>query len=82
MVDSARVRALVHGAVTEVLAQKGVVTQVIVDEAVLGGEGLGLDSLDMATVAAILEDQTGKDPFASGRAAFSTVGDLVSLYQA
>lgn len=48
----------------------------------LGEEGLGLDSLDMATIVAELDLALNKDPFANGTPRFRTVGDLIALYAA
>jgi len=42
--------------------------------------GLGLDSLDMATVVARLEMELDRDPFAEGQPSFETVADFVALY--
>ena len=41
---------------------------------------LGLDSLDMATVVAELEQQLGLDPFANDTPEFQTVDQFVKLY--
>lgn len=46
----------------------------------LGEGGLGLDSLDMATIVAELELSLHQDPFAQGTPAFRTLGELVALY--
>jgi acyl carrier protein len=48
----------------------------------LGEEGLGLDSLDMATIVAELDLALHTDPFANGTPRLRTVGDLVALYTA
>jgi acyl carrier protein len=40
-----------------------------------------IDSLALAVVLVKLEERLGKDPFAAGFAGFSTVGELVQLYE-
>ena len=50
-------------------------------EADLLGDDLGLDSLDMATIVAELEQALGTDPFALATPSFRTVGDLIALYE-
>ncbi len=51
---------------------------------ILGGSNLehdlGLDSLDMATVVAELEQQLGLDPFANDTPEFQTVDQFAKLY--
>lgn len=44
-------------------------------------EDLGLDSLNLALLLVKLEERTGRDPFAAGFENFTTVGELVALYQ-
>lgn len=39
-----------------------------------------LDSLDLALVVIMLEEKTGKDPFAQGFILFRTVEELAKLY--
>ena len=45
------------------------------------GEGLGLDSLDMAVLVAVLEQETGHDPFVETVPTLRTFDDFVALYQ-
>ncbi|MBA3722583.1 MAG: acyl carrier protein [Parachlamydiaceae bacterium] len=40
-----------------------------------------LDSLDLAQVVIMLEEKTGKDPFAKGFINFRTIQDLAALYE-
>ena len=47
----------------------------------MDAEGLGLDSLDMATLVAVLERETGKDPFAERVPVFRTFREFVALYR-
>lgn len=51
------------------------------DTTSLFGEGLGLDSLEVAELSSMLEDALGTDPFSAGIAA-STVGEILSFYDA
>ena len=40
-----------------------------------------IDSLALAVVLVKLEERVGKDPFAEGFTSFSTVGELVRIYE-
>jgi acyl carrier protein len=40
-----------------------------------------LDSLDLAQVIVMLEEKTGKDPFAKGFITFHTIQELAALYE-
>jgi acyl carrier protein len=73
---------IIRAAITRVLADSGRSAQALTDEVPLGAEGLGLDSLDLATIVARLDAELGIDPFASGSHAFRTVGEFIALYEA
>jgi acyl carrier protein len=45
----------------------------------LYSEGIGLDSLDVAELSAVLEDEFGQDPFSNGLMP-ETIGDIVAFY--
>ncbi len=45
----------------------------------LYGEGLGLDSLEVAELSVLLEDTLGKDPFSAGLEV-TTVGQVTDFY--
>jgi acyl carrier protein len=45
----------------------------------LYSEGIGLDSLDVAELSAVLEDEFGMDPFSNGLMP-ETIGDIVAFY--
>jgi acyl carrier protein len=45
----------------------------------LYSEGIGLDSLDVAELSAVLEDEFGLDPFSNGLMP-ETIGDIVAFY--
>jgi len=66
--------------VREVLEQKGrTTTQLTLDSKI--DESLGLESLDWATIVAVLEEKIQVDPFQSGlRQDLRTLGDLVEVY--
>ena len=46
----------------------------------LYADGVGLDSLDVAELSAVLEDELGSDPFSNGEMP-ETVGDIVAFYE-
>lgn len=71
---------IVRAAIARVLADTGRTAPALADDDLLGAEGLGLDSLDLATIVARLDAELGIDPFASGGHAFRTVGEFVALY--
>jgi acyl carrier protein len=71
---------IVFGAIARVCADKGRRETTVSARDVLGEGGLGLDSLDMATIVAELDLAFRKDPFAEGVPRFRTVGDLIALY--
>ena len=45
----------------------------------LYSEGIGLDSLDVAELSAVLEDEFGKDPFSNGLMP-ETIEEIVAFY--
>jgi acyl carrier protein len=53
----------------------------ISQESTLYGEGIGLDSLDAATLSALLEQEFGHDPYTNGKFP-RTVSDILGYYQA
>ena len=65
--------------VREILEQKGTGEQDIRTESNLYEEGLGLDSLDTATLSAALEREFGRDPYTDGQFP-RTVGELVQFF--
>lgn len=75
------VRSAVLAAIARVQADRGDAPAAASDEDVLGDTGLGLDSLDMATIVAGLEAVLHRDPFADAVPRLRTVGDLVRLYE-
>jgi acyl carrier protein len=74
------VKEIVLAAVARVCADKGTEISALSERDILGEGGLGLDSLDMATIVAELEAALDQDPFESRTPAFHTLGDLVALY--
>jgi acyl carrier protein len=74
-------REIVLHTITQVCVDKGARPGPITDDQLLGEAGLGLDSLDMATIVSELDAKLGIDPFANGTPNFRTVGDLVRLFE-
>lgn len=64
--------------VRDILEQKGTAEQAVEIESNLYEEGLGLDSLDTATLSAGLEREFGRDPYTDGKFP-RTVGELVQF---
>lgn len=77
---SAPAGQLVKAVVREVLEQKGTPDQDVRDESKLYEDGLGLDSLDTATLSAALEREFGNDPYTKGQFP-RTVGELVQYFE-
>src|SRR5262245_1648648 len=74
-------RESIRAAIARVLPDKGRPPASLSDEVPLGEEGLGLDSLDLATIVARLDAELGMDPFAGGGHMFRTVGEFIRLYE-
>lgn len=70
-------------AVVEIQEQQGYSALAVEETTELVGD-LGLQSLDIAQLVAMLEVKLGSDPFANGATleSVSTVGDLCKLYEA
>jgi acyl carrier protein len=66
--------------IQRVLEDRGLAAAGITAETVLLNSGLGIDSLDLATIVVQMTEATGRDPFAGGFIDFRTVGDLARLY--
>ena len=73
--------AKVSAILTRVLQAKGVERSVFRPEDRLYEEGLGLDSLDAATLAAMLENEFTSDPYNAGEFP-QTVAEIVEFYSA
>jgi acyl carrier protein len=73
------VRTLIIDQVQRLRADRGL-TAIPIEDGTPMLDGLGLDSLDMATLVAILEQHTGRDPFVETIPAFRTFGEFVALY--
>jgi len=76
-------RQIVADTICEVLSDRGRPTPALSDEMSLFADGIGLDSLDFATLVVRLEQQTGYDPFRSGdqEQLPRSLGELVSIYE-
>jgi acyl carrier protein len=75
-VDPERV---VAGAIAELLARRGASGLAITPEAKLTAD-LGMDSLELAELSAVLEDELGRDPYSEGIVP-ETVAELVGYYE-
>lgn len=70
--------ATVVAAITMLLARRAA-DDVAIEPGSAITEDLGLDSLEVAELSAILEDDLGSDPYSEGVVP-RTVGELVSFY--
>ena len=70
----------VYEVVREVLVQKGTGEQEVRADSSLYEEGLGLDSLDTATLSAALEREFGRDPYTEGQFP-QTVAELANYFE-
>jgi acyl carrier protein len=65
--------------IQSVLERRGATELQISPEAKLTAD-LGLDSLELAEISAVLEDELGSDPYSAGIVP-ETVGELVDFYR-
>ena len=63
------------------LARANKAEAVVTDETSLVAGGLDLDSLELAELSAMLEDEIGRDPFSEGFLP-ENVGELFAFYDA
>jgi acyl carrier protein len=75
-------RETVLATILQVCTDKGQSPGSVSDADLLGEQGLGLDSLDMATIISELDTKLRIDPFANGTPVFRTVGEFVRLFEA
>ena len=77
------VREVICSTAREILSGRGRDVADWTDAMGLFAGGLGLDSLDFATLVVRLEQQTGYDPFRSGDQDRlpRTLGELISIYE-
>ena len=73
---------LIQRELTQILIEKGTVAPVVGHDTVLLNGPLDIDSLDLATLVVVLEEKTGKAPFAQGFVLFHTAGELAALFDA
>ena len=69
---------IIRGTIKSLLDQRGAVGIEVRAESTLTAE-LGLDSLELAELSAVLEDDLGHDPFSEGIVP-ETVGQLIEYY--
>lgn len=65
--------------VTELLARRGIRDVKITPESSFSAD-LGIDSLELSELSAVLEDEYGHDPFSEG-IKVETVGALLAYYR-
>jgi acyl carrier protein len=80
MESAESIRATVQHAIQKVLENSGRDRHTFEDDELLAVE-VGLDSLDLAQVVVLLEQQLGVDPFRKRGAAIRTFADLVRAYR-
>jgi len=73
---------LIQQELTQILIEKGAIAPVVSHDTVLLDGPLDIDSLDLATLVVMLEEKTGKTPFAQGFVLFHTAGELAVLFGA
>jgi acyl carrier protein len=81
MESAEQIRAAVQHAVQRVLESSGRDRHSFEDDELLSVE-VGLDSLDLAQVVVLLEQELGVDPFRKQGALIRTFDDLVRAYRA
>ena len=74
-----RAETIINQTIARLLEQRGAVGIEINRGSALTAD-LGLDSLELAELSAVLEDEIGHDPFSEGIVP-ETVGELVDYYQ-
>jgi acyl carrier protein len=79
-VDEAAVLTHITGILSDIARSKGLPPFNLESNTELLGGGIGIDSLDLATLVTRLERATGRDPFADGFIDFRTAGELARLY--
>ncbi len=75
------IKQVVIEEISKILTDKGQMSSVIQETNPLGNTGLGLDSLDMATLIAQLDARLHYDPFADQTPNLVTVHDLIVIYK-
>lgn len=71
---------LIRTEITQILIEKCAETGEISAETTLLSGPFDIDSLDLATLVVLLEEKTGKTPFANGFVLFHTAGELAALF--
>jgi acyl carrier protein len=72
------VEVIIRDTIQRLLEQRGASGVEVRSESTLTAD-LGLDSLELAELSAVLEDEVGYDPFSEGIVP-DTVGELVAYY--
>lgn len=66
--------------IARIVEHRGTQVPVMTEASDLYQGGIGLDSLDAATLSALLEQEFGHDPYSEGRFP-RTIGDILAFYQ-
>ena len=74
-------QSTVRTVIEQFLARANKAPEQLSDELGLYGDGLELDSLEVAELSAVLEDEFGTDPFSAGDAMPETVGEILAFYE-
>jgi acyl carrier protein len=72
------VETIIHDTIRSLLEQRGASGIEVRPQSTLTGD-LGLDSLELAELSAVLEDEVGHDPFSEGIVP-ETVAELIGYY--
>jgi acyl carrier protein len=75
---TANAEQIIHSTIRSLLERRGAADQSITGESRLTAD-LGLDSLELAELSAVLEDEIGHDPYSQGLVP-DTVAELVAFY--
>jgi acyl carrier protein len=68
--------------INQFLGRAGKSRDPLTDDVALYGDGLELDSLEVAELSALLEDELGSDPFSADGDMPETVGEILAFYPA
>ena len=68
--------------ISQFLQRAGKSRDPLTDDLALYGDGLELDSLEVAELSAMLEDELGTDPFSADGDMPETIGEIVAFYPA
>ena len=76
--NAVHAQAVIRETIAGLMARRGVSDRAIASESRLAAD-LGFDSLELAELSAVLEDEFGRDPYSEGIVP-DTVGELEDFY--